>query len=47
MIDMRMDDGSAHYMGDDTFVLCQPSDQGPQSVVVTMSDLRKLLTLEA
>jgi len=33
----------AAHIGDGVFVLCQPSDQRPQSVVVTEGDLRRFL----
>lgn len=38
-----LDGGTAHYMGDDVFVLVQQSEKGPQSVAVTGDDLRRLL----
>lgn len=38
-----LDGGVAQYMGDDVFVLVQQSEKGPQSVAVTVEDLRNLL----
>ncbi len=37
-------DGIAQHMGDGVIVLCQKdTERGPQSVVVTEADLRRLL----
>ena len=43
MNEVRIAEGVAEYMGDGVFVLCQNSEQGPQSVMVTEEDLRRLL----
>lgn len=41
------DGGVAESMGEGVFVLCQPSDEGPQNVVVTVEDLRRLVQAAA
>ena len=43
MNEVQMAEGVAQHMGEGTFVLCQQSDEGSQSVVVTEDDLRRLL----
>ena len=42
MNEVQLSEGVAEYMGDGIFVLCQPSDQGPQSVAVSLDDLERL-----
>lgn len=39
---IKLGDGVAHHMGEGVFVICQPSDQGPQNVVVTLEDFKTL-----
>lgn len=39
-----MDGGVAEYMGDGIYVLLQKSEDGPQSVAITVDDLRSLLS---
>ena len=42
--DIRLNDGTAQYMGEGVFVLCQRDEHGtPQSVTLTREDLERLL----
>ena len=40
---IKIADGVAENMGDGVVIVCQPSDKGPQNVVLTTDDLRGLL----
>lgn len=42
-LNIKLADGSAENMGEGVFVVLQKSDRGPQSVVLTVEDLRRLL----
>lgn len=43
--EVKIEAGLAIHMGDDAFTLIQDAEDGPQSVVVTADDLRRLLAL--
>lgn len=45
--EVKLAEGIAEPMGDGVFVLLQASDEGPQSVVLTADDLRRLLAAVA
>lgn len=40
---VRIENGEGEHMGEGVFVILQQSEEGPQSVVVTADDLRRLL----
>ena len=41
--EVQLADGVAVDLGEGVFIITQASDQGPQSVVVTMDDILRLL----
>lgn len=41
---ITLNDGTAEFMGDGVAMVLQDSDQGPQSVVLTVADLKVMLT---
>lgn len=43
MSNYPIDCGTAVYMGDGVFVLCQDSDDGPHSVAITVPEMKQLL----
>ena len=40
---IKIADGTVENMGDGVVIVSQPSDEGPQNVVLTVEDLRGLL----